>query len=449
MELQTQSREELIALLTQALETIQSLQAQVAALQEENARLKNQPPPPPASDMPAFVKPNVKKKVSQKRKPRKHAFVRRRQAPTQVVTHAPQSCSGCGRKLAGGWLHRVREVIELPQMPVEVIHHHVMARYCGVCNRREVAELDLSEAVVGQSRLGVRLMSVIAYLDTVCRMPVRLIQRFLSGLYGLCLSVGEIVEVLHRVAKQGETLYEDLKKQVQKSQVAHADETSWREDGQNGYIWSFSTPSVRWFSGQEGRSGEVAKSVLGTHFGGVLVSDFYSAYHWYRGPHQYCWVHLLRDIHKLCEQHPKDAQVALFAAKVKAVYEQAKAYSHPNGFVRGRQRRQFQKDLEAIAHQHEGEERPERVLAQRILKRLWGLFVFVEYEDVPSDNNAAERAIRPLVVVRKVSGGSRSSAGSTTVATLLSLFGTWQVREVDLLEECRQMLLGNREPAPA
>jgi transposase len=80
-------------------------------------------------------------------------------------------------------------------------------------------------------------------------------------------------------------------------------------------------------------------------------------------------------------------------------------------------------------------------------KNLWGLFVFVEYPEVPSDNNAAERAIRPLVV-RKVSGGSRSPMGSKMVAILLSLFGIWQARGEDLMDECQQMLLGRRDPVP-
>src|SRR5262249_24605091 len=163
------------------------------------------------------------------RKKGPHGFARPRQTPTKTLPHYPSTCSCCGRKLLGGWLHRVREVIELPTVPVEVIHHQIMARHCGVCNRREVAGLDVSEQVVGNSRVGVRLMSVIAYLNSVCRMPVRLIARLLLGLYGLSLSAGEIVAVLHRVAKQGKATYEDLLTVLRKSPLVHADETGWRE----------------------------------------------------------------------------------------------------------------------------------------------------------------------------------------------------------------------------
>ena len=70
------------------------------------------------------------------------------------------------------------------------------------------------------------------------------------------------------------------------------------------------------------------------------------------------------------------------------------------------------------------------------------LFMFVEYPDVPSENNGAERALRPCVIMRKVCGGTRSEKGSQTKMTLLSLFGTWHVRGLDMLDSCRQLLTG-------
>ena len=84
--------------------------------------------------------------------------------------------------------------------------------------------------------------------------------------------------------------------------MVHADETGWREDGANGYVWTFSTPTERHFlhRGQNKEEDEV----LGESFGGVLVSDFYAAYHHYDGPKQRCWVHLLRDIHDLSRSTP-------------------------------------------------------------------------------------------------------------------------------------------------
>jgi transposase len=443
-DLQALTKEELLALLTQAMTTLQAQQARIHALEQEIARLKSGSAPPPSSPQkptpPAFVKPNAPKRPSKGRKKRAHSFVRKRQQPTHTIPHFPQTCSGCGRKLAGGWLHRVREVLELPQVPVQVIHHQIMARHCGVCHKRQVAQVDLSESVVGQSRLGVRLTSLIAYLDSICRMPVRLLRKLLGALYGLWLSVGEISEVLHRVAARAQPTYQGLLQQLRTSRVVHADETSWRENGKNGYAWSFSTPTLHYFQCQKNRSGSVVKETLGTAFRGALVSDFYNAYHYYPGPHQYCWVHLLRDVKELSEQYPNDAGVTEFATALRTLYDEAKTYSSPNLLARRSQCQDLRVRLCALAHRHEAQERPERVLAQRLLRHELGLFVFVEWPEVPSSNNAAERSVRPLVVMRKVSGGTRSAQGSQTVAVLMSLFCTWQAQGKDLLQACQQML---------
>ena len=68
---------------------------------------------------------------------------------------------------------------------------------------------------------------------------------------------------------------------------------------------------------------------LGDAFSGVLVSDFYAAYHHYDGPKQRCWAHLLRDIHDLVARYLKDAPLPRWAAAVHRLYEEAKAFSHP------------------------------------------------------------------------------------------------------------------------
>ena len=79
----------------------------------------------------------------------------------------------------------------------------------------------------------------------------------------------------------------EIAERVRGSPVVHADETGWREDGHNGYVWTFSTPDLRYFL-RRGRSKAVVDEALGNEFAGVLVSDCYAAYHHYDGPKQRC-----------------------------------------------------------------------------------------------------------------------------------------------------------------
>lgn len=98
--------------------------------------------------------------------------------------------------------------------------------------------------MVGQGRLGVRLASLIATLRIVM-LPLRQIQEYLHTLHAVTISLGEIVEVQHRLNAQLQPQLESLKAAGRASPAIQADETGWREDGVNGYIWSVSTPTIR------------------------------------------------------------------------------------------------------------------------------------------------------------------------------------------------------------
>lgn len=451
----TLTLESALILLQQVLDANADLQAKVLVLEEQNRALQQEIAElrsrlggggTSAPVKPTFIKANRPKHEAKVRKRRDQAFARPKERPTQIQVHAVDRCPDCDRKLTGGWVHRTRQVIEIPSVPVDIIDHVLLARRCGVCSKRHVPKPDLSSVVVGKHRVGVRLMSFIGWLREVGRMPVRRIQALLSTLYGLHLSSGEICEVLHTLAERGKSLYDALQKIVQAHPFVHADETGWREDGVNGYLWSFSTPTVRFFTYDKSRSHEVPQRTLGSDFNGILCSDFYCGYYYHLGLHQRCWVHFARDLKTLKEEHPDNADVTVWVESVLDLYHRAKQYRNDDRRQRIKAREQFQTELSALAEPHARSDCPQRILANRIERFLPELFTFVEHCDVPSDNNAAERAIRPSVIARKISGGTRSGAGSNTRSTLMTLFATWQVQGRNSLLACQEMLIGSARP---
>lgn len=440
------SREELIGIILQLKPQVDALAERVAELEAENADLRAQLGGGSGgeSGKPDWVKPNRAQRRAAERAKRKSSFARKRDIPTEVVEHAVDICPDCGRPLSGGWVHSHRQVIELPLTPVRVIDHVLIGRWCGVCHKRYLPKLDLSGQAVGNCRLGVRLMSVIADLATSCRMPHRTIQRLLDALYGLRISLGEISEVLHKVAERGKEAYDGLLWEIRGSPVVNADETGFREDGVNGYIWSFSNPEVRYLLRDQSRASRVVTETLGDEFEGVLVTDFYGAYNAYGGVKQRCWVHLLRDLKTLVEKHPDNKSVIRWVGSIKNIYEQAREACAGNyiQIERCRLRQSFETRLLELAQPYRDvKAAPQRVLAKRIESFLGELFTFVDHDGVPSDNNAAERAVRPAVISRKVSGGTRSPKGSDTKMTLLSLFGTWSLRGQDTISACTNLLM--------
>jgi transposase len=223
----------------------------------------------------------------------------------------------------------------------------------------------------------------------------------------------------------------------------HVDETGWRQNGHNGYAWTVSTPTVRTFV-WGGRDRGVLEGQIGADYPGVLVSDFYAAYTSYEGRHQYCWAHLLRDVDELVAQHAADAAVRGWADGVHAIYQRATADVATLGStpsIRRQQRQGYVGELRALCTPYLGRpEAPQRVLCERITTQLRALLVFVDDPAVPPTTNAAERSLRHLVTSRKISGGTRSPAGTATKMTLASLFGTWRLHGLDPLVECRVLL---------
>ena len=115
------------------------------------------------------------------------------------------------------------------------------------------------------------------------RLPIRSIQWYLRTVHQLRLSVGAIVSAIHQTAQQAQPAVAAMVDRIRASPVVHADETGWRQNGNNGYVWTFSTPTERYFL-RRGRGKAVVDEALGESFSGVLVSDFYAAYHHYDGP---------------------------------------------------------------------------------------------------------------------------------------------------------------------
>ncbi|MGH3851078.1 MAG: IS66 family transposase, partial [Pseudonocardiaceae bacterium] len=331
-----------------------------------------------------------------------------------------------------------------PPPPIEVTEHVVYQGWCSQCEKWREASLDVSAEVMGQGRVGVKVTSLIAYLRTVMRLPVRQIQTYLETLHRLKLSVGEIVGVLHRLTKEKEPDLAALKQAIRGSPAVQADETGWREDGKNGYIWSVSTPTVRYYEYHHSRGSEIVERLLGKDFQGVLGSDFFASYNIHQGLHQRCWVHFLRDGHDLKEKYPDDAALQAWFKEVKALYERALSYVGPDPTwplakqeaARRREQHAYEQDLMQLCAPYLRTSAPMHTLCERVERFLPELFVFVAIAGVPSHNNLAERSVRPLVIARKISGGSRSPKGSQTRMALFSLFGTWAAQGLNPFFQC-------------
>jgi transposase len=427
----------------------QRLREQIVLLEQRIIELEQGDERPPA-----LVKPNKPKgegpKAPRRKRQVQHNHGRKREMRvTYSREHAWEHCPDCGYRLRGRSVARRRQVIDLPApQAVEVTEHVVIKRQCPRCRGWKSPKLDLRGQVLGQGRVGVRLASLIGYLRTTLRLPYALIQSYLQSMHQVWLSIGELVEVLHHLVEVVQPALEQLRSAVRGSALLNADESGWREEGHNGYVWAFSTPGeqgVRYYEYDRHRDQGVVQRVLGEEFQGVLSTDFYSAYNVYRGRHQRCWVHLLRDLHTLKEEQAQNAEIVLWAQAVRSLYEQAQGFlqglSPPTQEERERRYVALVAEVDALGLLYAQQKKhPCQALAKRLLRHEDELFQFVLVPGLSADNNLAERSLRPVVVMRKISGGTRSARGSKTRMALASLFGTWQARGLNPLSACVSLL---------
>lgn len=443
------SRGELIKIIYQQSSEIEILKGVLIELQE---KIKQKDSGDDSSkNLPSFVKLNVKKKKKTSRKAREHGFTRKIEKATRQVFHSYDVCP-CGGVLGKPSVAYSRQIIDIPKVEYEVVEHVVFKRHCFNCKKRVYPKVDLSTLALGKGRIGINLMSAIFAMREEENLSISQIQAHLHTFYNLDLSTGEIVEILHQEAKLSSGEYAKIKQNLLASKVIYADETGGRENGINGYHWSFSNQKFHLLLYRESRSSKVVKEIFGENgedFQGVLSSDFYGAYNAYLGHHQRCWVHYLRDMEKLKEDNPKDRKLRYWVKVIHKVYKEAKAYPGPAPNLppglkeqeRIKKEEYFKQKLKSLCAPYIKTQLPQATLSARAIRFLSEMFTFVRFEGVNPDNNMAERAVRKTVIKRKISFGTRSEKGSETRSILGSLFGTWRLQNLNPFEQMKLLLL--------
>jgi transposase len=335
---------------------------------------------------------------------------------------------------------------------VVVTCYHTTSGSCPLCRRRvESRAPDQPPAAnLPHGQLGLNALSTAILLRVAHRLPFRQVARVLADLPGLSVSAAAVARQVQRAAKWLAGDYERLLIELRSAPHVHADETGWRTDGNNGYLWALTDPKHTLYHVDKSRSGAVIEKLLGRAFDGTLVSDFYSAYARMDCRKQKCLLHLLRELAESAEKSKEFASGA-FYPEVKRVLKGALQ-------LKGRREELNKADYESRARRLEkqlGElaradyqEPNERRLARRMLKHQSELTAFLWDKLLEGTNNAAERAIRPAVVARKISGGSRSKAGADAWAKLASLLRTASQQGKQVLQTIKDMLRTQWAAAP-
>ncbi len=354
-----------------------------------------------------------------------------------------KSCPECHTKLQRSkavTTHTVEDIPALSQIKPVVTEYSIERQWCSMCCKEVTAN---PVEVIPGSKVGINLIVYIMLLKYGAKVPLDAIILLLHQAYGFKLSKGGIIQILQRAKQWLGPEYEKLKDEIRGSPVIHADETGWRVCGINKWIWAFLSKDAVCYQVEESRGKGVPQEFFkDSNSHAVLVRDDYAAYQSISLTQQSCWAHMLRKSHEAVEQSGVSGEMKVLHKKLTRIYDRlAEEVRKPYEVsVRKLQYDQLQKDIRAIIRTSYKSEDAIKIQT-RVRNQNENLLTALHYQDVPLTNNHAERNIRPLVVTRKISGGSRSQTGARTHMINMSIFQTIKLKNQPLVPTLKHQLL--------
>jgi transposase len=397
----------------------------------KTAAESHQTPGTPSGMKPPYQKPSPK---SRKRRPGAKPGHRgaRRKVPERIdweVEHRADCCPECGGRLKRCEETRTRYIEDIPEIEPEVTEHTIHRDWCPKCQKR--VEPAVPDALPNAT-LGNRVLVLSAWLHYALGNTLSQIVEVFNFHLQMKITPGGLVQMWYRLQAILYAWYEQLQREALQSAVLHADESGWRVGGKTHWLWCFTTPDLTYYMIDRCRGSPALLKFFIEEFGGTLVTDFWGAYNAVVcALRQTCLVHLLRELEHTEKYKSPGKDWPAFAKKLRRLLGDAIRLWRRRGplpeATYASRRRRLEIRLEQLIDTSWKDAHAKR-LVKRLRRHRNDLFTFVDQPGVPFDNNAAERAIRPAVIIRKNSYGNRSERGADCQAVLMSIFRTLKQR---------------------
>lgn len=401
-----------------------------------------------------FSRNKPKAKPRKPGRPKGHAPAHRAAPPPEVITQTIETplsnaCPDCGAVLEDHQTHE-QTVSDLPKVEPVVTKYISHSGWCPCCRRRVRAKHPDQPSTAGgaaRHQIGPNALALSADLKHRLGLSYQKTAELFQSHFGLTICAGALARAGQRIAHLAGRTYQALVTIMRYAPVACGDETGWRIGGRPAWLWVFTNQLATVFTIREGRGGDVIADVLGRDFNGVLSSDCCPSYDPIAAADkQKCLGHIIKDLSTLesiktrgAVRFPREALGVLRNAidlKRRAGGMSAHGYAVARGRIEARTDRLLRRHFT---------DPDNRRLANRMIKHRAHLYTFLYVEEVEPTNNAAERAIRPAVIARKLSAGNRSPTGAQTHSILASLAATARQHGATLVDAV-QDLLRRRDP---
>lgn len=448
------SREELIQIILTQAKQIAALQKEIEVLQMKLEKLQKPPSSSKNSSLPPSRDQKPGKQVN--RPKRKHGPAKGQEKherqfvvqPDHVMELKAKCCSGCQADLQGqsAELVGVNQITELPEARAQVIEVRQYGVTCQQCGHVEI--MLPPEGLEMERSFGARLETTVTYYRQEQHMSYERTEASLLAVHGVEISQGGIDHIMQRSGQKGVQQAEAIQHTVQQSAVVNSDETGARVDGQKAWEWVFCTLTAILHVIKATRGTNEIRSVMGDHQPDVWGSDCLPAQlKAATRLFQICLAHQLRNLQAVVELYPR----ALWPRAMQALFRYAIHLRNHRDKLSINQYQAQTLRIEWLCNclLDRPVTQPEiRKLQKRYRKHRQHLFVFLYRDDVPPTNNVSERALRPSVIHRKVTGGFRSQWGADAYAALASVIDTAALRGVNAFDALQSLIGKPALPLP-
>ena len=330
-----------------------------------------------------------------------HRGTSRRHAPTETERHrvgrGPCECGGRMEVTTA-----VRDIIDIPPPRPTETRHHVESATCADCGHVRRADSGLPAS--GSYGRGViaAATSYFASINTYAGIALIMLE-----VHGIHMSKATVMRMVDGVATALEPEADDIVERIRESPHVHVDETSFPSSGRTHWTWVLLHGKLVAVVFSPSRGSLVLDMHL-AGFRGVVITDGYVVYRVFDagGMHQQCWAHELRAVEHAARMH--GGRLPELHAALLALYRRARDTAvAPCPELR----RAMEADMASLLDGYGGADAELERAVARLRRALPRLFAFCEHAGVAPTNNAAERALRHVVVRRKVSGQLKGGRG--------------------------------------
>lgn len=320
--------------------------------------------------------------------------------------------------------------------PSKIVEKHVVEKkWCNQC-KKWVSAIPIPPTKV---LIGKNARLYITYLTILIRNSYEQTIKLFRDTYNFTLTDGEIGNVLEKESDILKVPFEQLKERVTSQKGVHFDETSWDvQSGEQGnFAWvaaGVENDDAVYLLGRSRGKGN-AKELIGKENKKNIIgiSDDYGAYRNLFKTHQLCWAHPLRKFRDLASSDTLEKEKKKHCQEVYESFSDLYAdvretiESSFREEERKRKAKGYLKRIEKIAKEDKKDPKKLKTLKESLQKNKEKYFPCVLHEGIPADNNKAERALRHLVIKRRVSFGSRTQKGADSLSILFSvLLSLWR-----------------------